>query len=581
MVVGLLGAEGGLGIFFGAGFFLPTVGMVVAALSFGSICESVISIAESLAMLANAAKPEDAESAGEVLKSLIWTITGVLGLFVGIGVIAPGLGMLAAGDSFKKICEGLVSMAEALTDVSSAADVGDIEKAGEVLESMTSTTGWITALVSAVGGIVGNKSEKGASAFKTVAEGVNSIAEAVAELSTIDYENFSPEVINDLKNVIDTTTGIFAISVGDAFISSSTMTEKANAFNSVIGNVKDIMQTLSAISEAGNLSDATGVVTNLESVITAAMKVFEVGFWDNFKPDDYSAKANAFATVVGPITDILKTISELSDLGGLEGLDEGAGEKLGGTIKSFVDAIVKSYVSGLDTGKQEVTDAAFALTTNVQNPIVSIITDASQWGEDLAYNFASGIRSGADFVSLAATYVAETVRGILGFSEPDVGPLSDFHTYAPDMIKLWCKGVNDNIGLVKDSSYGVADTIYDGFSTALDYVSGLIDNGMSDQLTIRPIMDLSEIQNGVKSMDGMLLSNGYVISGTTRLAASAAYGIRSNGATSNEPSMVQTDVGPTNNNFYITNSDPNAVAEKVSKILGNQTRRQKAVWAYK
>ena len=590
LVVGLLGAEGGLGIFFGAGFFLPTVGMVVAALSFGSICESVISIAESLAMLANAAKPDDVESAGEVLKSLIWTITGVLallgaegglGLFVGIGVIAPGLGMLAAGDSFKKICEGLVSMAEALTDVAYASDVGDIEKAGKVLESMTSTTGWITALVSAVGGIVGNKSEKGADAFKTVAEGVNSIAEAVAELSTIDYDNFSPEVINDLKNVIDTTTGIFAISVGDAFVSSSTMTEKANAFNSVIGSVKDIMQALSAISEVGNLSDITGVVANLESVINAATKVFATGFGDNFKPNEYIDKARAFATIAGPVVDMLKTISELSNLGGLEGLDAEAGQKIGSTIQSFIDEIVSSYTSGLQSGKQNVTDSAFELTTAVQNPIVSIITDSSQWGEDLAYNFASGIRSGADFVSLAATYVAETVRGILGFSEPDVGPLSDFHTYAPDMIKLWCKGVDDNLGLVKDSSYGVADTVYDGFSTALDYVSGLIDNGMSDQLTIRPIMDLSEIQNGVKSMDGMLSSNGYVISGTTRLAASAAYGIRSNATTSTEPSMVQTDVGPTNNNFYITNSDPNAVAEKVSKILGNQTRRQKAVWAYK
>ena len=44
---------------------------------------------------------------------------------------------------------------------------------------MTSTTGWITALVGAVGGIVGGKSEKGASAFKTVSKVGNSIAEAV------------------------------------------------------------------------------------------------------------------------------------------------------------------------------------------------------------------------------------------------------------------------------------------------------------------------------------------------------------------------------------------------------------------
>ena len=104
---------------------------------------------------------------------------------------------------------------------------------------------------------------------------------------------------------------------------------------------------------------------------------------------------------------------------------------------------------------------------------------------------------------------------------------------------------------------------------------------MSDQLTIRPVMDLSEIQNGLDSMNGMMSNaNGYEITGTTRLAASTAYGMR--GTTEVVPAdtqTVQADVGPTNNTFYITNGDPDAVAQRVSKILSQQTRRQKAVFA--
>jgi hypothetical protein len=84
-------------------------------------------------------------------------------------------------------------------------------------------------------------------------------------------------------------------------------------------------------------------------------------------------------------------------------------------------------------------------------------------------------------------------------------------------------------------------------------------------------------------MDGMLSkADGYSIRGTARLAATAAYGMSAGQATSNaDAKVVNADVGPTNNTFYISNSDPNAVAEKVSKILGSQARRQKAVWAYK
>lgn len=149
------------------------------------------------------------------------------------------------------------------------------------------------------------------------------------------------------------------------------------------------------------------------------------------------------------------------------------------------------------------------------------------------------------------------------------------------MIKLWCKGIRDNIGQVESSGETMADAVYDGFSTALDYVSDLIDNGMSDQLTIRPVMDLSEIQNGVDSIYGMMSSaNGYEITGTTRLAASSAYGMRGvNDIPQTTTQTIQSDSGSISNTFYITNGDPNAVAEKVSKILSQQTRRQKAVWA--
>ena len=34
--------------------------------------------------------------------------------------------------------------------------------------------------------------------------------------------------------------------------------------------------------------------------------------------------------------------------------------------------------------------------------------------------------------------------------EPDEGPLSDFHTYAPDMMALFARGIRDNAHLVTE-----------------------------------------------------------------------------------------------------------------------------------
>ena len=235
--------------------------------------------------------------------------------------------------------------------------------------------------------------------------------------------------------------------------------------------------------------------------------------------------------------------------------------------------------TSIEDSTPDVSAASQSAADAIEEPITSL--DAYTWGADIGNNLSSGLRSVIPTVETTASDMAAAIAKYVHFSEPDEGPLSNFHTFAPDMIKLWCKGIKDNIWQVETSGESMADAVYDGFSTALDYVSDLIDNGMSDQLTIRPVMDLTEIQNGVDSMYGMMSSaNGYEITGTTRLAASTAYGMR--GITDVTPTDVQTvkaDVGPTNNTFYITNGDPNAVAEKVSKILSQQTRRQKAIFA--
>ena len=239
------------------------------------------------------------------------------------------------------------------------------------------------------------------------------------------------------------------------------------------------------------------------------------------------------------------------------------------------------FMSAINGKNSEVETTMKETATVAEKPIKDI--DSKKSGNDLIDNFCAGIKEKWDDLTKTSNATAQIIHDILGFSEPDKGPLSDFHTYAPDMIALWCKGVRDNLGSVKSSSESVADTVYDGFSTALDYVSDLIDNGMSDQLTIRPIMDLSNVESGIKMMDGMIgNNNAYTVTGTASLASSAAYGMRRyRDAKNNDATIVAPDGGNVNNTFYITNNDPNAVADKVSRIISNQTRRKKAVWAYK
>ena len=243
--------------------------------------------------------------------------------------------------------------------------------------------------------------------------------------------------------------------------------------------------------------------------------------------------------------------------------------------------LMTAFTSTVSQSSDQAKTAGEEVAQSTSEPFQEIVNNATTWGQDLVTNFADGMVGKADLTEEAATKIGSVIHAILGFSEPKKGPLSDFHTYAPDMIKLWCSGIYDNLGLIDDSSVAMGNRINDGFSTALDYVSGLIDGGMSDELTIRPIMDLSEIQNGVNKLDSMLSSDGYSLSGTADISSYAARDMSTFGV-KNEPAQSAQPVSSSdtfNNTFNITNSDPNAVADRVSRILQQQVVRKQAVWA--
>jgi phage-related protein/predicted transcriptional regulator len=90
------------------------------------------------------------------------------------------------------------------------------------------------------------------------------------------------------------------------------------------------------------------------------------------------------------------------------------------------------------------------LVAKIGEGFSSVIDEAFQWGADLIDNFISGILDNVDALMDTVSDIADSISSMIGFSEPEKGPLSDFHTYAPDMMKLFAKGIKDNEKLVTD-----------------------------------------------------------------------------------------------------------------------------------
>jgi hypothetical protein len=79
----------------------------------------------------------------------------------------------------------------------------------------------------------------------------------------------------------------------------------------------------------------------------------------------------------------------------------------------------------------------------------SFVQRAKEWGTDLIQNFINGIVSKVQALWNTVTNIARGIRNLMGFSEPEDGPLSNFHTYAPDMMRLFAAGIRENEGLVR------------------------------------------------------------------------------------------------------------------------------------
>lgn len=123
---------------------------------------------------------------------------------------------------------------------------------------------------------------------------------------------------------------------------------------------------------------------------------------------------------------------------------------------SYIVAGLKNGVKGLATAGL---DKIKSLFINMKTDFRKFAAAGKTWGSDICSNLASGINKATDLVGNAATKVASKIKALLGFSEPEEGPLSDFHTYMPDMLKLMADGIDKNKGVALKAVSGLAEDV--------------------------------------------------------------------------------------------------------------------------
>lgn len=110
----------------------------------------------------------------------------------------------------------------------------------------------------------------------------------------------------------------------------------------------------------------------------------------------------------------------------------------------IIAAIVWGLISAIPDLLVGVGQITSAFLREIAKLPVELVKSAQKWGGDLIKSFTDGLKKKWNDLKKGLTDTANLIKSFLHFSEPDVGPLSNFSTYAPDMIKTFADGLYAN-----------------------------------------------------------------------------------------------------------------------------------------
>ena len=496
------------------------------------------------------------------------------------------------GESFKPFGEALMAYGESVVGID--AYLKDIKNSAtaatkiiEIAELVPNSGGWL-------GNIVGNNDldDFGATigpfgeALMTYGQKVAGIAvyttDIDASLSVARTMASIATTVKDAKGGKELTT------FGDKIVSFSSklktfVTNCAGLNADNIASLQTALQSIVDIASSFSTIDTsalTDFVQSMEKIGSTSVDEFLSSF-SNSKTAAATAVNALIANLksaIGTSESQLKSKFEEAAKRGLEGLTSKKSE-----FKTAGADLLKSLNSGVSGQTNTVKNQFSTLLSNCIATVRSYYSQFQSAGKYLAVGIANGISANSGSASAAARSLAGNAAKASARRLEEKSPSKVGYKIGDYFGIGFTNGITDNIRNAGISSDALAESATKGLSNAVSKIATLIDSGIDTNPTIRPVLDLTEIQNGSAAMaDLMSTLSGRPVEGTVSIAAKTA-------SSMNRPAFApeqqtETPNGQrtpenTTNNFYITGTDPRAIADEVDRKLQRRVERKKAAWA--
>ena len=444
-------------------------------------------------------------------------------------------GLIAGNNDLKDFAKGMKPFGEAIVDYGTAVH-GIGEKSSDISASVTAAKDIVSLATEA----------KGAANAKDLKK----IGEGLVEFTT------------QIKNVMTECEGLNA--------------DNITSLQTALQSIVDIASSFSTI----DTSALTEFVQSMETIGSTSVDEFLSSFSNSktVAATSVNALMANLKSAIGTSESQLKRKFEEAAKKGLEGLTSKKSE-----FKTAGIDLIKFLNSGIASQVNTVKSQFSTLLSQCVSAMRGYYSQFQSAGSYLAAGMANGISAHSPLASLAAKKMA-------GNAAKSSAKRLDEHSPSKVGYKIgdyfgigFTNGITDNIRNAGISSDALAESAKTGLSNAVSKIASLIDSGMDMNPTIRPVLDLTEIQNGSAAMaDLMSTLSGRPVEGTVSIAAKTASSMNRPAFAPEQqtetPNGKQTSEN-TINNFYITGTDPRAIADEVDRKLQRRVERKKAAWA--
>ena len=257
------------------------------------------------------------------------------------------------------------------------------------------------------------------------------------------------------------------------------------------------------------------------------------------------------AAVLSTLSDMVKDIPILKVLSGP--LDDAA-KNLSNNARLNTEGILQNVYDELDSARRGISGVVTNITSRVGEDVTQGISDINAAMTSSMEALTGTAKKGGEN---AGNATSEGYRDALEIHSPS----KVFARLGGYVVDGLTNGLNDNTGAIRNSAISMMNDTVNAAKSVIDNAN------MDDDIVIRPVMDLSNIQSGVSNISSLMSNvNGTEMSMTGKLASSITKDNKrasKRASESNSGTIINNGGDTYNPTFNITSNDPEAVAREV------------------